>query len=98
MEDNYFENNKDRRRYELHVDGNVCIIDYMVNNEGNMYMTHTEVPQVLEGKGHGSRLVKNALEDAEKNGYKIVPMCPFVAVYIRRHPEWKKLLAPGFNV
>ena len=50
--------------------------------------THTEVPPADEGKGIGSQIVRAALDDARKRGFKIVPACSFVADFVRRHPEY----------
>jgi predicted GNAT family acetyltransferase len=47
----------------------------------------------MEGKGIASRLVKGALDDARRQGLKVVPLCSFVAAYIDRHPEEQDLLA-----
>jgi len=46
------------------------------------------VPPQDEGKGIGARVVKAALEDTRKQGFKIVPACSFVVAYVRRHPEF----------
>ncbi len=49
---------------------------------------HTGVPPALEGQGIGLKLVERLLADAQKEGFKIVPLCPFVNAQRRRHPEW----------
>lgn len=89
--------NIEKKRYEAALDGSFAFIDYLVAKDA-VYLTHTEVPQAFEGKGIGSKLVVFALEDIEKNDQKLAPLCPFVAAYIRRHPEWKRILSPKFNV
>lgn len=84
-------NNPDQRRYELQVADQVAYIEYMLHG-GTLTLTHTEVPQALEGQGIGGRLARFALEDARANGYSIMPLCPFVSAYIRRHPEYQPLV------
>jgi len=37
--------------------------------------------------------VKFALEAAREQGKQVVPLCPFVAAYIKRHPEYQPLVA-----
>jgi hypothetical protein len=81
-----------RQRYELEVRGELAFIDYL-RDGGNVIMTHAEVPQTLRGGGVGSALVKGALALVRKRGEKVVPLCPFVAQYMRRHPEAQDLLA-----
>lgn len=84
--------NEDAARYEYRIEGTVCAIEYIRTAEGNLYLTHTEVPDELSGKGIGTDLVRSVLEDLEKKGVKIVPLCTFVAAYIERHPEWGRLV------
>lgn len=90
-------NNPARNRFEAVVDGQLAIIQY---NQGDGYIVfaHTEVPEAVEGRGIGSQLVKFALTFAEENSLQVMPLCSFVAAYIRRHPEYRKLLRPGFEV
>lgn len=79
----------------MHVDGKICLIDYIKDSEGTIFLTHTEVPYGLQGRGYGMELVKKSLEDVERHGFTVVPSCSFVAAYIRRHPEWERILMPG---
>jgi hypothetical protein len=65
---------------------------------GKIFLTHTEVPAALEGKGIGSIIVKLALEEVERRGLKLIPLCPFVGKYITKHPEWKRILAEDVNI
>ena len=79
--------NAARHRYELDTDNGVALAVYHEQGD-RLVFTHTEVPPVDEGKGYASRLVKEALTDAHRRGFKIVPACSFVVAYVRRHPEF----------
>lgn len=94
---NTFSNNGAKHRYELMTDGHLSIVEYMITGN-DVYLTHTEVPPVLEGRGIGSEIVSKALEDIKSRNMKLVPLCPFVAVYIKRHPEWNDLIKEGFKI
>lgn len=85
-------NNEAANRYELEVDGSLAIAEYRLR-PGRVTFTHTEVPDALEGRGIGKRLVKAALDDVRAKGLKVVPACPFVKHYIETHPEERDLLA-----
>jgi uncharacterized protein len=50
-------------------------------------LIHTEVPDAFRGRGLGSQLVRAALDYAHFNQLKVFPDCPFVKVYLRKHPE-----------
>jgi len=89
--------NSDRKQFELAVEGHTARIEYMIM-ANKIFLTHTEVPAELEGKGIGSIVVKLALEEVEKRGLKLIPLCPFVGKYITRHPEWKRILADDVNL
>jgi uncharacterized protein len=89
--------NTERKRFELSAEGYTAFIEYMLV-DNKIFLTHTEVPKALEGKGIGSAIVKLALEETEARGLKLIPLCPFVAAYIKRHPEWSRILAPDVNL
>ena len=54
---------------------------------------HTEVPQALEGQGIGQKLVEALIADARAEGYRIVPLCPYVNAQRRKHPEWAEFFS-----
>jgi predicted GNAT family acetyltransferase len=85
-------NNEAGHQYELEVDGQLALAAYRLS-DGRIVFTHTEVPEALEGKGIGSRLVKAALDDVRTKGLKVVPACAFVKHYIETHPDEQDLLA-----
>lgn len=86
--------NSARQRYELEVAGELAFIDYRRDGR-NVIMTHAEVPPAFRGGGIGSALVRGALALVRERGDKVVPLCPFVVHYVRRHPETHDLLAGG---
>jgi predicted GNAT family acetyltransferase len=59
---------------------------------GVRVLVHTEVEPRFEGRGVGARLVAAALDDLRARGLLLVPLCPFVAAYVRRHPEYADLV------
>jgi hypothetical protein len=88
-----------QKRFEIHLEGGVAYTEYMINKLGVIYLTHTEVPVAMEGKGVGSALIQKVLHHIREEGLKMAPLCPFVAVYLKRHPkDAKDLLAPGFHI
>jgi len=89
--------NAEHKQYEFHIVGQVARIAY-IKAQNIVYLTHTEIPAQLEGKGIGSALVKQVLQDIREKDLTLVPLCPFVALYIKRHPEWKALVLKGINI
>ncbi|EHH3730954.1 N-acetyltransferase [Vibrio parahaemolyticus] len=58
-----------------------------------MHITSTVVPEELCGKGYGKVMMEAVLPEIEALGYKIEPVCPYVAHYINRNQAWSHLLA-----
>lgn len=56
------------------------------------------MPPGLEGQGVGSKLAQTGLNYARREGLRVMPLCPYIAGYISRHPEYKDLLQPGVRV
>lgn len=83
-------------RYEFHIEHYVPRIEYTKNKKGRICFTHTEVPEPLCGKGIASELVEQSLRDVDRQGLKLIPSCSFVAAYIKRHPDWERLLDDDF--
>ncbi len=91
------ENNQARHRFEAKVDDQVAVAEY-IQGKDYIVFAHTEVPEALEGQGIASSLAHTALEYAKENNLQIMPLCPYFAAYIRKHPEYKPMLRPGFQV
>jgi uncharacterized protein len=80
-----------RHRFEMELPGGTAFASY--RRDGNVLaILHTEVPPQVEGRGHGSALVKGVFDIARAQGLKVVPRCPFVVDYARKHPEYADLL------
>lgn len=84
--------NVKEKRFELERDGVTAYSTYERQN-GVVTIIHTRVPPEASGKGLGTALAKGVLELIRNNGEKVVPVCPFIAAYMRRHRETQALLA-----
>lgn len=84
------------QRFHVDIDGTRAFCDYRLDTRDGrrrMLMTHTEVPPALGGRGIAATLVAEALAWARREGLAVVPLCSYVAAYMRRHPETQDLLA-----
>ena len=79
-------------RYELRLGGRVIGLAAYRRRNGRIVFTHTEIDESREGLGLGSLLAATALDDACAKGLVVIPLCPFIAHYIERHPEYQRLL------
>ena len=53
---------------------------------------HTGVPDALRGKGLGAALAARVVADTRAQGFRIIPLCPFVKAQAGRHLEWADVL------
>lgn len=90
--------NVEENRYEFRVDKYIPKIEYIKRGNVEIYLTHTEVPPALEGQGIATQMVQKVLADIEEKGLSLIPLCPFVIGYIKRNPEWKRIVMDGINI
>ena len=81
-------------RYELRLDGRLIGLAAYRRRNGCIVFTHTEVDEACSGRGLGSRLAAAALDDAEREGLEVVPLCSFIVHYIDRHPRYGRWWQP----
>jgi predicted GNAT family acetyltransferase len=87
--------NADGERYEIRVDDEPAgFLRYRLRPE-QIELVHTEIDEEFEGRGLGSRLISFALDDARERGLVVLPICPFVNDYIRRHRQYVDLVPEG---
>ena len=80
-------------RYEAEIDGHLAVAEYLLEGDDRVVFTHTFVPPELRGRGVAKKLVRTALEEARQEGRRVVPQCSYVALFIRRNPEFQALVA-----
>jgi len=88
--------NEAENQYEVHAEGEVAILTYQRQGKRITYY-HTGVPPALEGRGIAGMLARTALDAARADGLEVVPLCPYVAAYIRRHQEYLPLVSKPYQ-
>ena len=84
--------NVEARRFEIRHDDDVARLEYRLRGS-TIVFTHTEVPPSLAKHVIAERLAKHGLEYARANGLSVVPLCPYVAHYIKEHREYADLVS-----
>jgi predicted GNAT family acetyltransferase len=77
----------ERSRFEAYVGGRLAGFANYVRDAGRIVFTHTEVDDALAGHGVGGALVEEALREVRGRGLHVVARCPFVAKWMREHPD-----------
>ncbi|WP_371657737.1 GNAT family N-acetyltransferase [Streptomyces sp. NBC_00280] len=81
-------------RYEIVVDGKRAgVAEFRDHGEQRVFF-HTEVGDAYAGQGLAAELVRQALADTRTSGKRIVPVCPYVAKFVKRHGEFADIADP----
>jgi hypothetical protein len=86
------EHHQEKKEFFAFAQGEKCFISYQIQGQV-MDLQHTVVPEKLGGKGYAGELTIFVLEYARKQNYKILPTCPYVANYIKKHQEFSNLIS-----
>ena len=82
----------EQSRYELRVAGELAgFLTYHLRGQA-ISLTHTEVEPPFQGKGLATHLARFSLDDARNRGVAVLPFCPYVNSWIRKHPEYAGLV------
>jgi uncharacterized protein len=84
--------NEQAHRFELDIDGLRALLTYRRFPDHILFM-HTEVPAPFEGKGLAAKLARTAFDFARANHLRVVPVCPYVASFLRKHSEYQDLVS-----
>ncbi|MGH8029653.1 MAG: GNAT family N-acetyltransferase, partial [Arenimonas sp.] len=79
-------------RFQARVDGHCAVLDYRLA-DGIMTLTHTGVPEAIEGRGVAASLMRAALDEARAQGWRVVPKCKYAEDFLRKHGEYADLRA-----
>ncbi|MBV9669898.1 MAG: N-acetyltransferase [Acidobacteriales bacterium] len=83
--------NEQEHRFEIPTRGGTAVLAFQ-QGPTLLNLVHTEVPPADEGAGYGSTLVRTAMEYARSHHLKVVPSCPFVQRWLKRHREFDDLI------
>ena len=81
-------------RYVLRQGGEEAELTYSITTPTLVIADHTGVPDRFRGTGAGLAMVTRLVADARAEGFKVMPLCPFVNAQRKKHPEW----ADAFSV
>jgi uncharacterized protein len=83
-------------RFCIAVDGQTAGFTQIDDRDGRRIFPHTEVDDAFQGRGLATILIGEALQQTRDAGLRIVPVCPTVADFVKKHPEFNDVVdAPG---
>ena len=90
--ENLVRDNPAKHRFELKEKGEIAFAEYRRSGDV-LIIPHVEAPMALRGQGTAGRLMTGVLDIVREQGLKVVPSCPYAAVFIQRHKQYQDLLA-----
>ena len=79
------------KQFQVRLNDAVAFLQYR-SNRREIYFVHTEVPEVMRGHRIGDVLARTGFEYAKAHQLAVIVICPFVASYLARHPEYQPLV------
>jgi predicted GNAT family acetyltransferase len=86
MDSNPVTHNEAKGQFEIVLGNERAVLQYH-RTDDSITLLHTEVPLASRGRGLGNQLIRSALDFAHFNRLKVIPVCPFVKAYLKKHPE-----------
>ncbi|MFJ9060516.1 GNAT family N-acetyltransferase [Streptomyces sp. NPDC102409] len=83
-----------RHRYEILVEEVSAGFTAYRDRDGQRVFFHTEIDDAFAGRGLASVLVEQALNHVRSTGKRIVPVCPYVAKFLKKHEEFADITDP----
>ena len=84
--------NEEAHRFEVNVEGLRSLLAYRLFPD-RIVLHHTEVPPPIEGQGMAAKLTRAALDFARAHHLRVVPLCPYVSSFLRKHREYQDLVS-----
>lgn len=95
-EDYKIDNNEKLMHFEIRENDDVAFLEYRFY-KNDIALMHTEVPESMGGRGIASALAAQAFKFAKEHKKPVMVYCPFVAAYLKRHPELKEQLDKEYH-
>jgi predicted GNAT family acetyltransferase len=86
-----------RQRFEATLDGELAGFLVYRSRKGLLALIHTEVEERFEGHRVGGKLARFALDRARADGLAVLPFCPFVNDWLKRHREYVDLVPAAYR-
>lgn len=88
--------NEEKKRFEIELNSHFAFIDYKETSQ-QISLIHTEAEPELAGIGAAAAVVEKSLIYIEESGKKLLPFCPYVFSFIKKNPEWKRIVDQRFE-
>jgi uncharacterized protein len=78
-------------KYTIAVDGQTVGLAAFADRDNQRVFYHTEVDERFGGRGLATIVIGEGLAATRFDGKRVVPVCPTVADFIKKHPEFNDI-------
>jgi uncharacterized protein len=86
------DDNKKGAFYVMEENEMLAEMTYVWAGTERIIIDHTEVNEILKGKGIGKKMLTKAVEFARMKGIKIIPLCPFAKSVLNKENKFSDIL------
>jgi hypothetical protein len=83
---------KAANRFAARLNGKIAYLSYEEQGDQVLDYAHVFVPEEFRGNGIAGKITKTALDWARDEGYTVIPSCPYVSSYVKKHDEYKDII------
>jgi len=86
--------NTAEERFELIIDGElVSLASFFARDDATVVIPHVGTEPEHRGQGYATKLMDGVVAILRETNRKLMPLCPFAAMYMRDRPEHHDVLA-----
>ena len=85
------------RQFETTVQEGLVSVEYSFQ-EKKIFLTKINVPESYNDEEFITNFLKNIMEIATEQKFKVVPILPKIVVFFKKNPVYKELLPPGIRL
>ena len=85
------------RQFETYVDEQLITLEYSFQ-EKKIFLTRINTPDDFENEEFISDFLKEIMQIAIDNNWKVVPILPKIASFFRKNRVYRELLPPGIRI
>ena len=85
------------RQFETAVNGELAIIEY-APGERKIFLTKTTIPDSVTDDDFQNQFIRAVLDLVDERELKMMPTCPIIVKFVRKHKRYKKLLPVGVRI
>jgi uncharacterized protein len=82
----------ERNTFYKMVEDQKCELQYTIDGNDVINFFHTYVPESLRGRGIAMEIIREGVDFAVANKYRIIPSCSAVKKFMGRHPKYREFI------